>query len=96
MLSNLFYILNTVREEILEAFILPELGISYWDYLCLLAIVGIVITVLINSVQVSAGRSARLKNVAERESARISARDKHNSSHGSSDLDVYESYMANK
>lgn len=53
MLDNLFYILNTVREEILEGFIIPQLGLSYWEFLCLLAIVGIVITVLVNSVRVS-------------------------------------------
>ena len=101
MINDLFWILNYIRTELLEKFELPELGISYWEFLCLLAIVGMVITVLVNSVQVSAGHSARMKNVADREKVRLQTRDNYNSSRskaetsgfGGPDLDSYEKLM---
>lgn len=54
MISDLFYILNEVREKIFERFILPGLNISYWSFLIWIAIIGMVITLLVNSVR--AGR----------------------------------------
>lgn len=99
MLENLFYILNTVREKILEGFIIPGLNMSYWEFLCMLAIVGIVITVLVNSVQVGAGRGARSEDINEKERARVSVRKSSNSSglsHSSSELDLYEKFMEGK
>ena len=96
MLENLFYILNTVREKILEGFIIPGLNMSYWEFLCMLAIVGIVITVLINSVQVGAGHGARLENIKEKERARVSVRKSSNSSGSSQTVDLYEKYMEGK
>lgn len=53
MITNLFWILNYIREELLEKFILPELDISYWKFLIILAMVSVVVAVLINSVRVS-------------------------------------------
>lgn len=53
MLDNIFWLLELVRTRILEAFILPDLNISYWEFLIYSAIVGVVVTVLINGVKVS-------------------------------------------
>lgn len=50
--------MNLVRTEILDSFNLPELDISYWDFCIILAAVGIVATVLINSVRISGGSAA--------------------------------------
>ena len=72
MLSNIFWLLNYVRENILEAFILPDLGISYWDFLIYLAIAGVVIVVLINTVQVTGGRSISASKKAKSDSERLS------------------------
>ena len=55
MVSNFLWLMNLVRTEILEGFNLPELDISYWDFCIILAAVGIVATVLINSVRISGG-----------------------------------------
>ena len=83
MISNLFWILNEVREKILEAFVLPELGISYWKFLIILAVVGVVITVLINSVQVSgsaavsAGKNS-YKSFKRRRDRNLSYRQRYN------------------
>lgn len=53
MLDNIFWLLELVRTKILEAFIIPDLEISYWEFLIYSAIVGVVVTVLINGVKVS-------------------------------------------
>lgn len=53
MLENFWWLMNTIREELLEKFILPGIGISYWKFLIYLAVAGVVITVLINSVRYS-------------------------------------------
>ena len=55
MLDTFFWMLEQVRIKILEGFIIPELNISYWEFCIYSAIVGVVVTVLINSVQVSSG-----------------------------------------
>lgn len=57
MVSNFLWLMNLVRTEILESFNLPELDISYWDFCIILAAVGIVATVLINSVRISGGNA---------------------------------------
>ena len=62
MISFFIGIMNSVRENILEAFIIPELGISYWDFCITMLIIGLVITVLVNSVKSeikSASRSSK-------------------------------------
>lgn len=56
MLENFWWLMNTIREELLEKFILPGIGISYWKFLIYLAVAGVVITVLINSVRYSVSR----------------------------------------
>ena len=99
MINDLFWILNYIRTELLEKFELPQLGVSYWEFLCLLAIVGMVITVLVNSVQVSAGHSARMKNVSEREKVRLNTRDNYRASKQqktNSSVDLYDEYMSKK
>ncbi len=69
--------MNLVRTKILEGFILPELDISYWDFCIILAVVGIVATVLVNSVKISAVNDS--SNVYEKEKrrhlSRLHARD---------------------
>lgn len=45
--------LDGLRVEILEKFMIPGLGISYWTFLIGVAIVAVVITVLINSIRVN-------------------------------------------
>lgn len=62
MISNLFWMLNYIRENLLEKFILPELGISYWEFCIYLAMAAVVITVLINSVKVSGTVSSNAKS----------------------------------
>lgn len=59
MLDNIFWLLELVRTRILEAFIIPELNISYWEFCIYGAIVLVVVTVLINAVQVSSGSAVR-------------------------------------
>jgi len=58
MISNFIWLMNLVRTEILEGLILPELNISYWEFCIYLAVVGVVATVLINSVRVGGGAVA--------------------------------------
>lgn len=62
MISDLIWILKTIREELLEKFMLPELNISYWDFCIYLAMAAIVITVLINSVKVSGSGLSNVKS----------------------------------
>lgn len=68
MLENFWYLMNTIREDILEKFIIPGIGISYWKFLIYLAVAGVVITVLINGVKVSSGNaySVRRQKHAEK------------------------------
>lgn len=44
--------LKTLRTELLEKFVLPEVGVSYWKYVIGLAIAAVVITVLVNVVRI--------------------------------------------
>lgn len=67
MISNLFWLLNYIRTSILETFTLPELGISYWDFLVTLALVGVVATILINSVRVSSRKADRARSDSKKE-----------------------------
>ena len=53
MIENILFILNNVRENVLESFIIPGLNISYWDFCISLLIVGLLITVLVNGVKSS-------------------------------------------
>ena len=56
-MSNFFSIMETVREEILESFVLP-IGISYWKFIIYMAFAAIVIVALVNKLPISfAGRS---------------------------------------
>lgn len=57
MLENFWYLMNTVRTEILEKFIIPGIGISYWKFLIYLAVAGVVITVLVNAVRYTSSES---------------------------------------
>lgn len=52
MITDFLWLMELVRTKILEGLILPELNISYWDFCILLAAVGIVAVVLVNSVRV--------------------------------------------
>lgn len=57
-MDNLFYIMNTVRDSILESFIIPGLGISYWKFIIYMAFAAIVIVALVNKLPISfAGQS---------------------------------------
>ena len=68
MLQNFWWLMNTIREEILEKFIIPGIGISYWKFLIYLAVAGVVITVLINSVRYSSSAGVnRLDKEIKRE-----------------------------
>lgn len=60
MIETFVWILKSVRENILEKFMLPGLGISYWDFCISLLIVGLLITVLVNGVK----SSKRSENVS--------------------------------
>lgn len=51
-MSNFFSIMETVREEILEGFVLP-LGITYWKFLIYMAFAAIVIVALVNKLPIS-------------------------------------------
>lgn len=51
-LSFFLELLTKVRTEILEKFILPELGVSYWKFVIGLALAAVVITVLVNVVRI--------------------------------------------
>lgn len=73
-MSNLFEIMTMIREQILETFSIPGLGISYWKFCIYLLIIGVVVTVLINGVRVSAGREPGLRNEAERHKRYMSRR----------------------
>lgn len=59
MLENFYWLMETIREEIMEKFIIPGLGISYWKFLIYLLIVGVVATVLINGVRVSSSNAVK-------------------------------------
>jgi len=63
MIDNLLYILKYIRENLLEKFNIPGLEMSYWEFLIMLAIVGIVITVLINAVQVSGSSAVKQSKI---------------------------------
>ena len=67
MLENFWWLMNTIREELLEKFILPGIGISYWKFLIYLAVAGVVITVLINSVRYSVSSVHSDKDVKDEE-----------------------------
>ena len=69
MLDTLFWMLEQVRTKILEGFIIPELNISYWEFCIYSAIVVVVVTVLINSVQVSSGAA-----MTERQQRKLNAK----------------------
>lgn len=60
-MNDALWLLEYVRENILEKFMLPQLDISYWDFLIYLALASIVIVVLVNKVRLSAiqGDNAR-------------------------------------
>lgn len=105
MISNFLWMLNYIREHLLEAFILPELNISYWDFCIYLAIIGVVIVVLVNAVKVSGGQTqfsskenSYRNTLRERERVKADERNKiRNGSPGSSvDYDVFENYLNNK
>lgn len=72
MVSYFIWLMKLVRTEILEGLNLPELDISYWDFCIILAVVGIVATVLINSVRISG--AAEKENVYEKEKHRSKQR----------------------
>lgn len=57
MLENFWSLMNTIRTELLEKFIIPGIGISYWKFLIYLAVAGVVITVLINAVRYTSSES---------------------------------------
>lgn len=52
-------VMEIIRTHILEKFILPGIGVSYWSFLIGLLVAGIVITVLINAVRASSSSAER-------------------------------------
>lgn len=105
MISYILWLLEYVREEILEKFILPELNISYWDFCVYLAIIGVVIVVLINSVKVS-GTQAQFSSKESkyhetlRQRERVKADERSKIRNGSSSTtinhDAFENYLDSK
>lgn len=51
--------LDHLRTNVLEKFIIPGLGISWWHFVISLAVVTIVVVVLINAVRVGAVSGSR-------------------------------------
>lgn len=111
MIDNLFWLLNYIRTNLLESFIIPQLGISYWDFCIYLAVAAIVITVLINAVNVGGlssfstrdlnAREERYRNVLrERERVKADERElikgKNNPSYGATNLDLFEDMLNKK
>lgn len=41
-----------IRVDILDKFVIPGLGVTYWDFVIGCAIAAVVITVLINTVRI--------------------------------------------
>lgn len=74
MISDILWLLTLIREKILEVFILPELEISYWDFIIYMALAAVVITVLINGVRVSGSANVREGEKRERRAARAAER----------------------
>ena len=107
MLDTLFWMLEQVRSKILEGFIIPELNISYWEFCIYSAIVGVVVTVLINGVKVSgASQSYSVREgkyqetLRQRERVKADERSKiklRESSFGAErDFDAVENALTNK
>lgn len=93
MISYFLWLMNLVRTKILEGLNLPELDISYWDFCIILAVVGVVATVLINSVHIggSAAVSSGEKRRADKQ--RLQAeREKKSYSHYKSERERNEAY----
>lgn len=62
MISYMLQVMNTVRVNLLEGFILPELNISYWDFIIALLIIGLLIKVLVNSVKKEQAKAQKQKS----------------------------------
>lgn len=105
MLDNIFWLLELVRTKILEAFIIPDLNISYWDFCIYSAIVGVVVTVLINGVKVSGSahdysvREAKYHEIL-RSRERVKADERENIKKGkninSPDIDAFKNKLASR
>ena len=77
MISYFFWLMNYIRENVFEAFIIPELNISYWDLCIAFLIIGLLITVLVNGVKSSVRSSSN--------SVKKARKDKSNSNSSGSD-----------
>lgn len=75
-MDTLFTMLDTIRTQILEYFIIPGLGISWWKFSLILLTLGIVIKVLVNAVLVSGSGAAHDSRDRERAELREQARAK--------------------
>lgn len=57
--------LDHIRVNVLERFVIPGLGISWWHFVISLAVVSIVFVVLINAVRIGTISYFRSKNNAK-------------------------------
>lgn len=93
MISYFLWLMNLVRTKILEGLNLPELDISYWEFCIILAVVGVVATVLLNSVRVGGsaaiGSSEKRRSDEQRRQAEI---EKKSYSHYKSERERNEAY----
>lgn len=53
-----FDLIELVRTEILEQFMIPGLGISWWRFAIYMALATIVVVALVNAVRVTSGKAA--------------------------------------
>lgn len=56
--------LKMIRVDILDKFVIPGLGITYWDFIIGCAIAAVVITVLVNSVRIGVVSYSKSKSNA--------------------------------
>lgn len=53
-----FDLIELVRTEILEQFMIPGLGISWWRFAIYMALATIVVVALVNAVRVTSGKAS--------------------------------------
>lgn len=45
-------LLKMLRVDVLDKFVIPTLGVTYWDFIIALALSAVVLTVLVNTVRI--------------------------------------------
>lgn len=53
-----FDLIELVRTEILEQFMIPGLGISWWRFAIYMALATVVVVALVNAVRVTSGKAS--------------------------------------